>query len=353
MARVLIVLASTERRGAEVEGSQLAAQLRAAGVDAEAVALHAGAAPSLAVQSLGPAPLAISTLRALRATAAAFDVVVAYGSTTLPACAIALFGTRIPFVYRSIGDPARWTRGRFHRWRTGVQFRRARHVVALWPGAAGSIRRLYRVPPERITCIANARPVPDAAAARLRDAACETLGLPPDATVVAWVGALAEEKRPLLAVDAVAATAGAFLLMAGEGPLRPAVAAACADALPGRHRLAGVMVPLDPLWAAADVVLLTSRTEGMPGVLIEAALRGVPAVATDVGAVREIVRDGVTGRVVPECADATVIATALREAVAARAQLGAAAEQHSRAEFVWPAVLPEWLAVLAEHTRPA
>lgn len=332
-----------------MEGSQLAAELGAAGVAAEVVALHAGAAPSLDVEALGLAPFAISTLRALRTAAARFDVVVAYGSTTLPACAIALFGTGTPFVYRSIGDPARWTRGWFHRRRTGVLFRRARHVVALWPEAAESIRHLYRVPRDRITCIPNARPEPDVVSAPSRAAARQALAVPADATVVAWVGALADEKRPGLAVQAVAAMTDAFLIIAGEGPLRSAVAAACAAELPGRHVLAGVIVPLAPLWAAADVVLLTSRTEGMPGVLIEAALHGVPAVATDVGAVDQIVRDGVTGRVVADTADATTIAAALAEAVAAQGQLGAAAERHARTEFVWPAVLPSWLPVLAAH----
>lgn len=351
MTRVLIVLASAERRGAEVEGAQLAAELISAGLDAEVVALHAGANPSLEVETLGSAPLAVSTLRALRAAAKGVDVVVAYGSTTLPACALALLGRRTPFVYRSIGDPARWSRGRFHRWRTGVLFRRAAQVVALWPEAAESIRRLYRVPADRITCIANARPEPDAAAVITREAAREALGLPADATVVAWVGALADEKRPLLAVASVAATDGAFLLIAGEGPLRSTVAAACARELPGRHVLAGLVVPLAPVWAAADAVLLTSRTEGMPGVLIEAALHGVPAVATDVGAVRQIVLDGVAGRVVAEGADASVIAAALREVVVAHAEFGAAAERHVHLAFVWQSVLPEWLRVLASVAR--
>lgn len=350
MARVLIVLASTERRGAEVEGAQLAAELCAAGVEAEVVALHPGATPSLDVRALGSTPLAMSTLRALRSAAARFDVVVAYGSSTLPACAIALLAARTPFVYRSIGDPERWARGRLHRWRTGVLFRRARHVVALWPAAAASIQRLYRVPPERISCIANARPLPDGEPTA-RAVARDALGLPRDALVVVWVGALSEEKRPALAVDAVAELDGAYLLLAGEGALRADVEARAESVLPGRHRLAGAVVPLDPLWAAADVVLLTSRTEGMPGVLIEAALHGVPAVATAVGAVGAIVVDGVTGRLVPDGAGPGAIAAALREVVAGRAAFGAAAERHAGATFIWPAVVPAWLQVLDDVGR--
>jgi glycosyltransferase involved in cell wall biosynthesis len=52
------------------------------------------------------------------------------------------------------------------------------------------------------------------------------------------------------------------------------------------------------VYAAADLVVLTSDNEGMPVALIEAAMQGVPAVATDVGSVREVVLDQTSGYVV-------------------------------------------------------
>ena len=63
----------------------------------------------------------------------------------------------------------------------------------------------------------------------------------------------------------------------------------------------GGIVPLgwradvETVYAAADLVLLTSDNEGMPVSLIEAALAGVPAVATDVGSVPEVVQHERTG----------------------------------------------------------
>jgi glycosyltransferase involved in cell wall biosynthesis len=67
---------------------------------------------------------------------------------------------------------------------------------------------------------------------------------------------------------------------------------------------------LPTLYAACDVVALTSRNEGTPIALIEAAAAGKPVVATDVGGVSEVVRDGFTGRL---CAagDDRAIAAAL------------------------------------------
>lgn len=356
MTRVLIVLASNERRGAEVEGAQLADELCRKGYVAEAVALRAGEHPSLDLSIVGPAPLALATLRALRRKAAAFDVVIAYGSTSLPACAIALLGSRIPFVYRSIGDPRQWVRGRFHQWRTGLLFHRAAQVVALWPGAAGSITQLYRVAPARVSCIANARPVVETDSGWSRAAARAALGLPADGTVVAWVGRLSEEKRPMLAVQAVAELDDGFLVIAGDGPLLSDLTSACERLLPGRHKMLGVVPLLAPLWTAADVVLLTSRTEGIPGVLIEAGLHGVPAVATDVGGVGLVVADGKTGRLICAGASAADFADAMHDVVAHRAEFGAAARRRVEGSFTWASVLPDWLLLLdrvrSQRRRP-
>ena len=49
------------------------------------------------------------------------------------------------------------------------------------------------------------------------------------------------------------------------------------------------------LYSALDVVVLTSRNEGTPAALIEAGAAGRPAVATRVGGVADVVRDGETG----------------------------------------------------------
>lgn len=53
------------------------------------------------------------------------------------------------------------------------------------------------------------------------------------------------------------------------------------------------------LYSAVDAVVLTSRNEGTPVALIEAGAAGLPVVATDVGGVRDVVVDGVTGYLAP------------------------------------------------------
>src|SRR6185437_11336311 len=67
---------------------------------------------------------------------------------------------------------------------------------------------------------------------------------------------------------------------------------------------------IDPALEGMDLLLLTSRGEGTPLVLMEALARHVPVVATHVGGVPEIVRDGETGLLVPT-GDAAALAAAV------------------------------------------
>jgi glycosyltransferase involved in cell wall biosynthesis len=82
--------------------------------------------------------------------------------------------------------------------------------------------------------------------------------------------------------------------LAGDGPMRDEVRA-LASPLGARFTMLGARSDAATVLAAADLVLLTSRAEGTPNVLLEAQLLGVPVVATRVGGVGDAVDDGGTG----------------------------------------------------------
>ena len=298
--------------------------------------------------SLGPSALAPATLRALRRRAAGAPAVVAHGSRTLPACVLALAGRRTPIVYRSIGDPAAWAGGRVRRLRTRALLGRTAAVTALWPAAADAVHDLYGVPRTRLHVLPNGVPadrcpVPDAAA---RETARAHLGLPAEAPVVAAIGALVGREA-----------GGGRHRRGGGGRGRPPAgrgrrARAAGGRAPGRRRpsATGCTSPVccparAEALAAADVVVSCSRTEGMPGVLIEAGLSGRPAVATDVGGVAQIVRDGETGLLVRP-GDVSGLTTALERALDERSRLGAAARAHCLATFEIGAVADGWADLL-------
>ena len=106
--RVLQVITDTDRRGAQVFATDLGAELQDE-FDVRTVALAPGRDRALDVDVLGPSRRSPKTLRALRTAARHAAIVIAHGSSTLPASAVALVGSGVPFVYRQISDPVFWT----------------------------------------------------------------------------------------------------------------------------------------------------------------------------------------------------------------------------------------------------
>jgi glycosyltransferase involved in cell wall biosynthesis len=133
-----------------------------------------------------------------------------------------------------------------------------------------------------VQVVAHGIDVEHFAASPPRPAARQALGLDPQRAVVGVVAALFGSKR----VDRVLAAAAqleppALVLVAGEGPERPRLAALAA-ALAVETRFLGWVDDVRPVLAAADVLAHASRVEGLPSVVLQAMAAGVPVVATDV-----------------------------------------------------------------------
>jgi glycosyltransferase involved in cell wall biosynthesis len=133
-----------------------------------------------------------------------------------------------------------------------------------------------------------------------RDEARHALDLELGDLVVAFVARLTNVKRPdrfLAMATAIAARQPkARFLVVGGGDLFESVREQAAP-LGDRIRFLGWRSDVETIYAASDLVVLTSDNEGMPVSLIEAAICGVPVVTTGVGSAAEVVLDGVTGRV--------------------------------------------------------
>lgn len=126
------------------------------------------------------------------------------------------------------------------------------------------------------------------------------LGLVPDVPLVGALGRLVAIKDLGTLVRAVALLPGVHLALIGQGPDRAELERLVASlGLTGRVHLPGWAEDV-PAWVAdLDVVALSSRNEGTPVALIEALAAGRPVVATAVGGVPFVVRDGVDGWLVP------------------------------------------------------
>jgi len=147
-------------------------------------------------------------------------------------------------------------------------------------------------------------------------------------------GNLVPLKGHRLAVEALAGLPGATLLIAGEGPERPALEALIARlGLGPRARLLGSVAPAEMpgLLAAADLMLLPSEREGLANVWIEALACGTPILIADVGGAREVLDRPEAGRRVER--DPAAIAAAAREMLASPPD--PAAVRRSAERFSW------------------
>ena len=351
--RILQVVTDTDRRGAQVFATDLHEAMRSLGHEVRTVALAPGSVGGLDVPVLGQQRMSVGSLRALRYAATAANVVVAHGSTTLPACAISTAGTGVPFVYRQISDSRFWAPTRLRRLRVRAGMSRAARIVALWRGSAQTVSELFGVPEAKVRVVPNGVPtasfrVADHAG---RQAARRRFGLDLDRSTVLSLGALAPEKGVDLAVRALGDLPGAQMLVVGDGPERASLTALANQVAPERIVFTGSIDDPADAYAAADVVALPSRGgDSMPAVLIEAGLCGLPTVSTPVEGIPEIVLDGETGCLVPVGEHAALTRTlgALLTDGDQAARLGAAARAHCIQHFSIEAVAAQWVAVLAE-----
>jgi glycosyltransferase involved in cell wall biosynthesis len=165
-------------------------------------------------------------------------------------------------------------------------------------------------------------------------------------------------KRHDLLIEAFAAVANAVadahLVLVGEGPMRPAMEARIRTlGLDERVRLVGSIADPTSMAGAFDVAVQSSRSEGLPNALLEAAAAGRPIVATAAGGSGEIVLDGVTGLLVP-VDDPGALASAMIRALAdgeLRTRLGGAARERAATVFGMDRFVSEFADLYLELVR--
>ena len=141
--------------------------------------------------------------------------------------------------------------------------------------------------------------------------------LPQDRIIVLMVSALIPNKRIEYGIEAVSRIPNAHLVVAGDGPLRDAIAAAADKLLPGRFtRLLVAPSEMPKLYQSADVFVQCSKDEPFPLVFLEAMACGVPIVGHDMPRVRWFVGEH---EFLADMNDPAVIAEAIERASASGA----------------------------------
>jgi glycosyltransferase involved in cell wall biosynthesis len=232
------------------------------------------------------------------------------------------------------------------------------HVCAVARPLAEAIRAAGRDGP--VSVIPNgldASPAPVSPAERA--AARARYGIAPGDCLAVAAGRLSLEKGFDLLVAgfarAVTCEPRLRLLVAGEGPERPRLEAAIARAeLQDRVRLLGQVSDIRPVLAAADLLVLSSRTEGLPNIVLEGLDAGLPVLATCVGALPELVHDGSTGWLVPpEDVEALALGLGRAAATATLAEMGELGRTRILPSFSARERLQRLYAIYGALTTPA
>jgi glycosyltransferase involved in cell wall biosynthesis len=172
---------------------------------------------------------------------------------------------------------------------------------------------------------------------------------------LAVVARLVREKRVDIALHALALLPEQRLVIAGAGPEEPDLRRMAREiGVAEQVEWTGWLDDPRPVLERCSALLVTSDVEGGPLTLLEAALAGRPVIATRVGAVPDVIRDGVTGRLVPHDDPAAVAAAVrlLRSDPAATADMCRAARALVLRTGTAQALSARYLALWESVARP-
>ncbi len=225
-------------------------------------------------------------------------------------------------VYRNIGDPRAWLRGSLRRWfYKKIVIPKVDGIVAVSNVTLNVLKSFY-AGPRRMIRIPRGVDALTFVPQRKREEVRRQIGISLEAPLLMFVGSLTSEKRVNMILSAAKTVRKEIpdlhFLIVGDGPLRSALQKqAIREGLGSCAVFLGSQADVASLVNAGDILVLASETEGIPGVVLEAAVLGIPSVAPAVGGVPECIVDNETG-ILLQTASVESLARAIVELISNR-----------------------------------
>lgn len=233
------------------------------------------------------------------------DIVMLNGSRTLKygAAAKKFLAPKTKLVYRIIDSPKFWNPNPFKQW----YYRKLvlSQIDAAVGVSAASLADMISLHGFNKPSTVIHRAIMDAKFASVpkRNESRAALELQENEKVVLFLGNLTTQKRPDRFIAIIHQIKnhipGIKALMVGDGILRAESEKQAAElGLTDNIQLCGYQKEVNRFIIASDILILSSDTEGLPGVVLECGYLGIPTVSGDVGGIKECVETGVTGFVI-------------------------------------------------------
>lgn len=313
--RVLQLVTRRQYRGAELFAADLSAELLRLGHDITFVGIYESKDDILRVQGADNRDLitdkkssfSIEVTRKLIRLIKEIkpDVVQCNGSDTLKYMfAASYFVKDIPVVYRNISIISEWISNSSKKMLYKNMFKKIAYVTSVGDEAMADFIRTYNYPATRAEVIRRGIPIKKVDKLSLYKNLRKELRLSSKTKIAIHIGNFSPEKNHEFLIDVFEQLKGyknIKLVCVGNGLLYENIENTIREKkLTENIILLGFRKDIPELLAASDCLVLSSRVEGVPGVILEAGTQKIPAIAIDVGGVSEVLIDEQTGYLIPD-----------------------------------------------------
>ena len=309
--KILQLVTRRQYRGAEVFAADLSAELIDLGHEIIFAGLYKNHKDVLAVEdavnldiSFAPSGFLSTSLvkklvKVIREKKP--DIVQCNGSDTLKYMIAASFFTlKVPIVYRNISMISEWVNTMPKKIFYKSLFRKVAHVSSVGQEALEDFVCTFNYPRARTSVIRRGIPIKELPSSKFNSELKDKLNLVEEDKLVIHIGNFSPEKNHEFLLDIFSEikneNSHVKLICVGDGLLFENTKSLIERRnLEDTIFLLGFRKDVPELLAACDCFVLSSKIEGVPGVILEAATQKKPSVATNVGGVSEVLIDGHTG----------------------------------------------------------